>query len=152
MGTILDDLDGHEGYPLRQLPDGTPTTRWTSNTTRFVGYIGACDCGWTGTGHYEPTEAGYDAALDEWEHDHARPLREHVIPNRVQHLLRDMLRSLDDLAAQRPHAAAKALRHLDAGRTAIAQHLDERSIAHQPPSRRQALQREQPGRGLGLGL
>jgi hypothetical protein len=152
MGAILDDLDGHEGFPLRQLPDGTTTSRWTSSTTRFTDYVAACDCGWTGTGRYEPSEAGYDAALDEWEHDHARPLLKHVIPHRVQHLLRETLRALDDLAAQRPQAAAKALRHLDAGRTAIAQHLDERSIAHQSPSRRQVLQREQPGRGLGLGL
>lgn len=152
MGAILDDLDGHEGYPLRQLPDASTTSRWTSTTARFTGYVAACDCGWTGTGHYEPTEAGHHAALDEWEHDHARPLLEHVIPHGVQHLLRDTLRALDDLAAQRPHAAAKALRHLDAGRTAIAQRLDERSIAHQPPSRRQVLEREQPDRGLGLGL
>jgi hypothetical protein len=152
MGAIFDDLDGHEGYPLRQLSDGTATSRWTSSTAPFTVYIAACDCGWTGTGHYETTEAGYDAALDEWEHDHARPLLKHVIPHRVQHLLRDTLRALDDLAAQRPHAAAKALRHLDAGRTAIAQHLDERSIAHQSPSRRPAVQREQHRRGLGLGL
>jgi hypothetical protein len=152
MGAILDDLDGHEGYPLRQLPDGTTTSRWTGSTARFAGYVAACDCGWTGARHYEPTEGGYDAALDEWEHDHARPLLEHVIPHRVQHLLRDTLRTLDDLAAERPHAAAEALRHLDAGRRAIAQRLDERSIAHQPPSRRPVLQREQPGRGLGLGL
>lgn len=61
MRAILDDLDGHEGHPLRQLADGTTTSRWTSNTTRFTGYIAACDCGWTGTGHDEPTEAGYDA-------------------------------------------------------------------------------------------
>jgi hypothetical protein len=152
MGAILDDLNGHEGYPLRQLPDGTTTSRWTSSTARFTGYVPACDCGWTGTGHHEPTEAGYDAALDEWEHDHARPLLEHVIPHRVQLLLRDTLRSLDDLAAQRPHAAVKALRHLDAGRTAIARQLDARLVGQQPPLRRQVPQREQPGRGLGLGL
>lgn len=151
MRAILDDLDGHEGYPLRQLPDGTTTSRWTSNTTRFTGYIAACDCGWTGTGHYEPTEAGYDAALDEWEHDHARRLLELVVPHRVQHLLRDTLRAHDDLAAQRRHAAAKALRHLDAGRMAVAERLDERSVAHQPPTRRPALQREQRGRGFGPG-
>jgi hypothetical protein len=149
MGAILDDLDGHEGYPLRQLPDGTTTSRWTSSTARFTGYIAACGCRWTGTGHYEPTEAGYDAALDEWEHDQAGPLL-HVIPYRVQHLLRDTLRALDDLPAQRPHAAAKALRHLDAVRTAIAQRLDESLAAHQALSRRPVLQREQPGRGLGL--
>jgi hypothetical protein len=151
MGAIIDDLDGHEGYPLRQLPDGTTTSRWTSSTARIAGYVPACDCGWTGTGHYQPTEAGYDA-LDEWEHDHARPLLEHVIPDRVQQLLRDTLHALRDLAVDRPHAAAKALRHLDAGRVAIARRLDERQVACLPPSRRPAVQREQHGRGLGLGL
>src|SRR5918995_6844360 len=84
MGAILDDLDGHEGYPLRQLPDGITTSRWTTDTDRTTGYIAACDCGWTGAGRYEPTEAGYDAALDEWEHDHARLLLEHVIPDRAR--------------------------------------------------------------------
>jgi hypothetical protein len=107
-------------------------------------------CGWTGTGHYEPSEAGYDAALDEWEHDHARPLLEYVIPNRVQQQMQDALSSLDDLAAQRPRAAAKALRHLDAGPTAIARRLDERLAVHEPPSRRAGLRRRHPGRGLGL--
>jgi hypothetical protein len=38
MGAILDDLSGHEGYPLRQLPDGTtphvgPATRPGSRAT-----------------------------------------------------------------------------------------------------------------------
>jgi hypothetical protein len=37
MGAILDDLDGHEGYPLGQLPDRTTTSRWTGSTTRFTG-------------------------------------------------------------------------------------------------------------------
>jgi hypothetical protein len=152
MGAILDDLDDHEGYPLRQLPDGTTTSRWTGSTRRFTGYVAACDCGWTGTGRYEPTEAGYDAAQSEWEHNHARPLLEHVIPDHVQHLWADTLRTLDNLAAQRPHAAAKALRHLDAGRTAIARRLDARLVGHQPPSRRPVRQREQPGRRLGLAL
>jgi hypothetical protein len=151
MGAVLDDLHPHEGYPRRQLPDGTTTSRWTSSTARFTGYVPACDCGRTGSSRYEPTAAGYDAALDEWEHDHARRLLELVVPHRVQHLLRDTLRAHDDLAAQRRHAAAKALRHLDAGRMAVAERLDERSVAHQPPTRRPALQREQRGRGFGPG-
>src|ERR671910_687414 len=150
MGAILDDLDGHEGYPLRRFTDGTTTSRWTSVTDRFTAYIAACDCGWTGTGHYEPTDAGYDAALDEWEHDHARPLLEYVIPDRVQQQLQDAVRSLDDLAAQRPRAAAKALRHLDAGSTAIARRLDGRLAPREPASRRAVLRRQHPGLGLGL--
>jgi hypothetical protein len=58
MGGILDDLDGQEGYPLSQLPDGTTTSRWTSSTALFTGYVAACDWGWTGASHYEPTGAG----------------------------------------------------------------------------------------------
>jgi hypothetical protein len=152
MGAILDDLDGHEGYPLRQLPDGITTSRWPTGTARSTGYIAACDCGWTGADRYEPTEDGYDAALDEWEHDHARPLLEHVIPDRVQELLRETMRALRDLAAERPHAAATALRRLDAGREDLARRLDKRLATQEPPSRRTSLQRERPGRGLGLGL
>jgi hypothetical protein len=152
MGAILDDLDGHEGYPLRQLPDGTTTSRWTSDPARFTGYIAACDCGWTGVGRYEPTEDGYDAALDEWEHDHARLLLEHVVPDRVQELQRDTMRALRDLAVERPHAATAALRRLDAGRADLARRIDERLIAHEPPARRFRPRREDPGRGLGLGL
>lgn len=152
MGAILDDLSGHERYPLRQLPDGTTTSRWTSGTARFTGYIAACECGWIGAGRYQLTEEGCDAAIDEWQHDHARPLLEHAIPHRVQDLLRDTMRALGELAAERPHAAAKALRRLDAGRENLARRLDERLAVQEPPSRRPPLQREQPRRGLGLGL
>jgi hypothetical protein len=150
VGAILDDLDDREGNPLRRLTDGTTTSRGTSATDRFTGYIAACDCGWTGARHCEPTEAGYDAALDEWEHNHAYPLLEYAIPDWVQQQLQDALRSLDELAAQRPRAAAKALRHLDAGRTAIARRLDDRLAAHEPALRRAVLRRQQPGLGLGL--
>jgi hypothetical protein len=152
MGAILDDLHGHEGYPLHQLPDGTTTSRLASSTDRFAAYVAACDCGWTGTGQHEPTEAGYNAALDEWEQDHAGPLLEHVIPDRVQELLRHTLRSLDDLAAQRPQAAAKALRRLDTGRIELARRVDHRVGANEPPSRRVAPPREPHGRGLSQGL
>jgi hypothetical protein len=149
MGAILDDLDGHEGYPLRQLPDGTATSRWTADTTRFTSYIAACECGWTGEGRYQPTEDGYDAALDEWEHDHARPLLEHVIPHRAQELLRETMRALRDLAAERPLTATEALRRLDAGRDDLARRLHQHLTVQE---RRPPLQRQQPGRGLGLGL
>jgi hypothetical protein len=152
MGAILDDLDGHEGYPLRQLPDGTTTSRWTADTARFTGYVAACDCGWTGAGHYPLTDDGCDAALDEWHHDHAQPALEHAIPDQVQDLLRDTMRALRDLAAERPHAASEALRRLDAGRQDLARRLDERLAVRQPPARRPPRQRQQPGRGLGVGL
>jgi hypothetical protein len=101
---------------------------------------------------HQPTEDGYDAALDEWEHDPARPLLEHVIPSRVQHLLRDTLRALQDLAADRPHAAAEALRRLDAGRHDVARRLHQRLAVQEPPPHRLPRPPQHPGRGLGLGL
>ena len=46
--------------------------------------------------------------------------------------------TLDDLAAERPHAAAEALRRLDAGRAAVARRLDERLVALESPTRQLA--------------
>jgi hypothetical protein len=34
MGTIIDELDDHEGYALRRLPDGTLTGTWTPRHSR----------------------------------------------------------------------------------------------------------------------
>jgi hypothetical protein len=151
MGAIVDDLEGHEGYPRRQLPDGTTTSWWTSDTARSTDRIAACDCGWIGRRRYEPTETGYDAPLEEWECDHARPLLEHVIPDWLQQLLRDTMRALRDLAAQRPHASATARRRrLGTDRIERARQVDQRVAAHEPPSRRSPLSPER--RGLGLGL
>jgi hypothetical protein len=32
MGMILDDLEDHEGYTARRLPDRTLTSTWTRDT------------------------------------------------------------------------------------------------------------------------
>jgi len=133
----------------RVIPSASSaTSRGTGSTTRFTGYVPACDCGWTGTGRYEPTEAGYDAARGEWEHDHARPLLEHVIPDQVQHLLRDTLRTLDNLAAQRPHATAKALPTPRRGAYGHRTTTRRAPVGRQPPSRRPVLLREYPAAAL----
>jgi len=50
MGAILDDLDDHEGYAVRRLPDGTLGSVWTHATAEFTAYLGACSCGWRGNG------------------------------------------------------------------------------------------------------
>ena len=62
MGMIFEDLEDHEGYAARRLPDGTLTSTWTQDTAAFDAYVGACTCGWTGTDQHPPTEAGRTAA------------------------------------------------------------------------------------------
>lgn len=59
MGSYLEDLDGHEGYGARRLPDGTLTATWSTATARFDAYIAACSCGWLG-GEHRPAEDGYE--------------------------------------------------------------------------------------------
>ena len=74
MGTFLDDLDDHEGYADRRLPNGQLTGGvWTSATREFTAYVAACGCGWQATGEHPPTEEGEEAAVDQWRSEHAEP-------------------------------------------------------------------------------
>ncbi len=66
MGVIRDDLDDHEGFAMRRLPDHTLTTTWSPATRAFTGYVAGCECGWHGQGEHPPTEAGEDQAIQEW--------------------------------------------------------------------------------------
>jgi hypothetical protein len=74
MGTFLDDLDDHEGYADRRLPDGQLAGGvWTYATREFTAYVAACGCGWQATGEHPPTEEGEEAAVDQWRSEHAQP-------------------------------------------------------------------------------
>jgi hypothetical protein len=74
MGTFLDDLDDHEGYPDRRLPDGRLAGGvWTYPTREFTAYVAVCGCGWQATGEHPPTEEGEEAAVDQWRSEHAEP-------------------------------------------------------------------------------
>jgi hypothetical protein len=66
MGYVREGLYDHEGYAARKLPDGTLTGTWTAATAAFTAYVAACGCGWTAGVEHPPTEAGEDAALDDW--------------------------------------------------------------------------------------
>lgn len=77
--------DDHEGYAVRILPDGTETGTWTYATREFQGYRPGCACGWTSELVHPATDAGEDAALDDWDRCHLRPLiqeeaRRHLVP------------------------------------------------------------------------
>jgi hypothetical protein len=74
MGTFLDDLDDHEGYADRRLPNGQLAGGvWTYATREFTAYVAVCGCGWQATGEHPPTEEGEEAAIDQWRSKHATP-------------------------------------------------------------------------------
>jgi hypothetical protein len=78
MGVFYDfgfpAVESHEGYGARRLPSGALTGTWTHETRIFNAYVAACDCGWSGDQDHSPTEAGEDAAIDEWKRVHMLPL------------------------------------------------------------------------------
>ena len=72
MGTFLDDLDDHEGYADRRLPNGQLAGGvWTDATREFTAYVAVCGCGWQASGEHPPTEDGEEAAIDQWRSEHA---------------------------------------------------------------------------------
>jgi hypothetical protein len=74
MGTFVEALDDHEGYPDRRLPDGQLAGgMWTYATREFTAYVAACGCGRQATGEHPPTEEGEEAAVDQWRSEHATP-------------------------------------------------------------------------------
>lgn len=112
MGSIYEDLEGHEGYAMRRLPDGTTTSSWTAETATFTSYVAACACDWRG-GEHAPTEMGYEEALDDWDRRHAQPLVAQAIPGNVKEMLREMKEVLADLVDLRPAAGLTAVREVE---------------------------------------
>lgn len=117
MGMIFEDLEDHEGYAARRLPDGTLTSTWTRDTETFTGYVAACSCGWTGSHQCPPTEAGRAAAEDQWEDTHARPLLAAAVPGRVNELVDNLREELAELADDRPLAARTVAHRSPRGRS-----------------------------------
>lgn len=145
MGSYLEDLDGHEGYGTRRLPDGTLTATWSTATARFDAYVAACSCGWVG-GEHPVDDDGYDAAVGEWETEHARPLLAVTLPAEVADTVKAAKDALARLTTERPAAARRALddtgRWADTLRTivdaqrAVPEHDRADRPMRQPPRRR----------------
>lgn len=100
MGPHLEDLDGHVGYGARRLPDGTLSTTW-SVADRVDAHVAACSCGWRGGAH-PGDEEGYEAAVGEWEADHARPLLAVTVPAEVADAVSAAEQAVAALAGERP--------------------------------------------------
>ena len=104
MGVLREGLDDHEGYAARKLPDSTLTATWTQATAAFTAYVASCACGWTATAEHPPSEAGEDAALDDWA-GHADQQETEAQAQRRQQLAAT-LRALGRLAADAENPAA----------------------------------------------
>jgi hypothetical protein len=134
MGTILDDLDDHEGYALRRLPDGTLTGTWTHATRQFTAYVAGCDCGWRGTRQYPPTEEGWELAVEAWENEHAEP----ELDRQAQRRRGELARVLEWLGAQAdrledPATVERVARGVDRARDLVAD--VQRDLERQAPER-----------------
>jgi len=150
MGAMYGDLDGHEGYAARQLRDGTLTGTWTTETRQFDAYVAACGCGWNGTSRHDATEDGYEAALDEWDVAHARPLLRHAVPAHVRESVSEACRSIRALVDERPDAALKVLGDLDRWRVDIGQRVQEVAPAALAQARLDRLGLDRPPGRRGL--
>jgi hypothetical protein len=135
MGTFLEDLDDHEGYADRRLPNGRLAGGvWTSATREFTAYVAACGCGWQATGEHPPTEEGEEAAVDQWMVEHAEPelarqaTRRHLELARVLEWLGDQAGRLHD-----PATIARVARGLEQARGLLAS--VQRDLARSAPQR-----------------
>ena len=145
MGMILDDLEDHEGYAARRLPDRTLTSTWTRDTDAFKAYLAACLCGWTGR-HDPPTEHGRATAEDEREVHHAQPLLVTAVLAHVRELIDNLHEEVAELANDRP-LAARAVAHRLAGWSA---HVLQLTASAQLVRQLDARRLDTPGVGLEL--
>lgn len=83
MGRIYDDLRA-----TRATAQGAGRRNAQHLDPRLPRYVAACACGWTG-GEHPPTEHGYDAAVDEWDEHHARPLLAEAVPPAVREAIHE---------------------------------------------------------------
>lgn len=121
MGKFIDNMYEHEGYAARRLPDGTLTGQ-VLDYSEITGHVAACDCGggwndpqWYGSTEYPSTEEGEQAALEEWERVHARPLLVSRVPDGLDDDVAAMLDRLRLLAVERPVGVLGALRRIERG-------------------------------------
>jgi excisionase family DNA binding protein len=146
MGMTIEDLDDHEGYAARRLPGGTLTSTWTQDTAAFDAYVGACNCGWTGSHQHPPTEAGRTAAEDQWEHAHARPLLAAATPARVTELVHNLREEMAELTDEHPLAGRTVAQRL----TAWSEHVLQPTATTERHHRLDALGHRGRDRGLSV--
>jgi len=135
MGTLLEDLEDHEGYADRRLADGRLAGGvWTYATREFTAYVAACGCGWHAARDHPPTEAGEELAVDQWRAEHGEPLLERQATRRRGELgleLRWLGRQADRL--EEPATLEGVSRAVDHARQLV-DHL-QRDLEREAPQR-----------------
>jgi hypothetical protein len=125
VGSVREGLYDHEGYAARKLPDGTLTGTWTTATAVFTAYVARCGCGWAATAEHPPSEAGADAALDDWaaHADQQQAARQ----ARCRGELAEVLRALGGIAAsvEDPANLPRIARAADRARRLAGELLDD---------------------------
>jgi hypothetical protein len=135
MGTFLEDLDEHEGYADRRLPDGRLADgEWSRDSLEFTAYVAACGCGWRGATDHEPSIAGEETALGEWVREHAQPM----LARQAERRRSELGRTLNWLGSQAdrlddPATVARVARGLDRAREVVAD--VQRHLERHPPQR-----------------
>lgn len=110
---------GHEGYAAPVLPDGTLAG---DGRPEFVGYVGACACGWTDTQRFAPTEAGRKAAEAEWSDKHVRSLiiaMDDDMPRDLGAKATVLRNQITRLIDRRPTAALRTLAYVESWQRAL---------------------------------
>lgn len=118
---------GHEGYAVQVLHDGTESGHFVLGSFREC--RACCDCGWRATTMHPPTDAGEDAALDQWSDEHLNPLIRAVAARYVvpATLLLDLIAELRrrSLSAESPQPDGR-LTDRGAGRFDVIEVLESR--------------------------
>jgi hypothetical protein len=146
MGMIIDDLEDHEGYATRRLPDRTLTSTWTRDTNTFDAYVAACSWDWTGRHDHPPTEHGRTTAGDGWKLHHGQPLLATAVPARIRELVDNLHEEVAELADNCP-LAARAVANRLAG---WSEHVLQLTASAELRQRLDALDRGGPAQGLSL--
>jgi hypothetical protein len=115
MGMTHEDLPTHEGYADRRMPDNTFSNgEWSARfpDSAHVAFVAACSCAWRSTTEHPATDAGEEAAKQDWYTDHAQPLLGRIPSARLLDDIEALRLRLAELVEQRPLAGLTALRQV----------------------------------------
>ncbi|MFI6499915.1 hypothetical protein [Nonomuraea typhae] len=112
MTLKLSDIPGHEGFAAPVLPDGTLARSSGAFTRAFIGYQGACSCGWSDRRRFPPTPEGAKDAEGRW-YEHAKPLLLAAPPNWLVVKSNLLCEQIVNLAGERPLAALTLLAQVE---------------------------------------
>ncbi|WP_214324500.1 hypothetical protein [Nonomuraea sediminis] len=118
MTLKLADIPGHEGFAAPVLPGGELARSAGAFTRDFVGYRGACSCGWSDRRQYPATPEGAKEAEGRWT-VHAGPLLLAAPPSWLVIKSNLLCEQIVNLTAERPLAALTLLSQVESWQRAL---------------------------------